>query len=282
MTRVHDSGVFEARFAGQREIVDYRLRVTYPGRPRASTIDDPYRYGRVITEYDVYLFSQGKHTRIYDKLGAHLMRDRQRRRRAFRRLGAQRRSRQRRRRLQRVGRPAPPDAAARSRPASGRSSSPGSPAGERYKFEIRSNQHGELLLKSDPYGFLFREAAAVGVDRRAPRAHLGRRAVVRRSRRLPRLAQSADGDLRSAPRIVGARPGGTRPFADLSRDGRAAHPLREGDGLHAHRAAAGDGASVLRVLGVPGHRASSRRARATARRTTSRRSSTPAIRTASP
>ena len=28
----------------------------------------------MITEYDLYLFGEGKHTRIYDKLGAHLMR----------------------------------------------------------------------------------------------------------------------------------------------------------------------------------------------------------------
>ena len=35
---------------------------------------------------------------------------------------------------------------------------------------------------------------------------------------------------------------------------RAARAVREGDGLHAHRAAAGDGASVLRVVGLPGDR----------------------------
>ena len=36
--------------------------------------------------------------------------------------------------------------------------------------------------------------------------------------------------------------------------GRAADPVRQGDGLHAHRAAAGDGASVLRLVGLSGHR----------------------------
>ncbi len=71
LRRAHDTGVFEAPFSGS-DIFDYRLRVTYPGG-HSVDIDDPYRYGRVITEYDVYLFSQGKHTRIYDKLGAHLM-----------------------------------------------------------------------------------------------------------------------------------------------------------------------------------------------------------------
>ena len=28
---------------------------------------------RVLTEYDLYLFGEGKHTRIYDKFGAHPM-----------------------------------------------------------------------------------------------------------------------------------------------------------------------------------------------------------------
>src|SRR4029453_3949672 len=32
---------------------------------------------------------------------------------------------------------------------------PGLAEGERYKFEIRSNLHGELLLKTDPFGFGF-------------------------------------------------------------------------------------------------------------------------------
>ena len=73
MSRVHKGGVFEALFQNTSSVFDYRLRIVYPGE-HAVDIDDPYRYGRVITEYDVHLFSQGKHTRIYDKLGAHLMR----------------------------------------------------------------------------------------------------------------------------------------------------------------------------------------------------------------
>ena len=40
-------------------------------------------------------------------------------------------------------------------------------------------------------------------------------------------------------------------YRELARPARA---LREGDGLHAHRAAAGDGASVLRVVGLSGDR----------------------------
>ena len=46
--------------------------MTYPGGYHAD-VDDPYRFGRVITDYDLYLFGEGNHTRIHDKLGAHPM-----------------------------------------------------------------------------------------------------------------------------------------------------------------------------------------------------------------
>jgi 1,4-alpha-glucan branching enzyme len=153
MTRAHESGVFEARLPGQRETVDYRLRVTYEDGT-VATLDDPYRYGPVITEYDVYLFSQGKHTRIYDKLGAHLMR-----------IGdaggvhfgvwapnAER--------VSVVGDFNAWDGRVHPMRRLGPTGVweifiPALDAGTRYKFEIRSNQHGELLLKADPFGFLF-------------------------------------------------------------------------------------------------------------------------------
>src|SRR6476646_6287707 len=48
MTRVHPSGIFEARFVEGDTSTDYRLRVVYPGG-YATEIDDPYRYGRVVS-----------------------------------------------------------------------------------------------------------------------------------------------------------------------------------------------------------------------------------------
>ena len=36
--------------------------------PRAG---DPAHTGTIVTDYDLYLFGEGNHTRIYDKLGAH-------------------------------------------------------------------------------------------------------------------------------------------------------------------------------------------------------------------
>ena len=70
MVRRHPAGVFEAALNGVTQIPDYRLRITH--RDRSTTEwDDAYRYGRVISDYDLYLFGEGNHTRIYDRLGAH-------------------------------------------------------------------------------------------------------------------------------------------------------------------------------------------------------------------
>ena len=38
----------------------------------ANARRDPYRYGPIMGETDLYLFAEGQHWRIYDKFGAHL------------------------------------------------------------------------------------------------------------------------------------------------------------------------------------------------------------------
>ena len=153
MARVHASGVFEARFPDTSAVFDYRLRVAYPGGHTAE-IDDPYRYGRVITEYDLYLFAQGRHTRIYEKLGAHPMRigDADGVHFAVWAPNAER--------VSVVGDFNGWDGRVYPMRRLGASGVweifiPGLAEGERYKYEIRSTRHGELLLKTDPYGFRF-------------------------------------------------------------------------------------------------------------------------------
>ena len=72
--RRRDSGLFEATLPQTgSEIPDYRLRVTF-GSGHQLEIDDPYRYGRVLTDYDLHLFGEGTHLRLYEKLGAHRLR----------------------------------------------------------------------------------------------------------------------------------------------------------------------------------------------------------------
>jgi 1,4-alpha-glucan branching enzyme len=74
MTRRDTAGLFELRIddagADDKSVPDYRLRITYPGN-HVVEIDDPYRYGRVLTDYDLHLLGEGTHYRAFEKLGSH-------------------------------------------------------------------------------------------------------------------------------------------------------------------------------------------------------------------
>ncbi len=152
MVRRHPAGVFEALLTDTKEIPDYRFQVRYQGGS-TTEIDDPYRYGRVLTDYDLYLFGEGKHTRIYEKLGAHAMT-----------IGSATGVHfavwaPNAKRVSVVGdfdgwdgRRHP----MRSLGASGvwEIFIPGLSVGEKYKFEILT-RYGEVVLKSDPFGLAF-------------------------------------------------------------------------------------------------------------------------------
>jgi 1,4-alpha-glucan branching enzyme len=73
MVRGAHAGLFEAFVAPDAaggSAPDYRLRFTFTGG-HVAEIDDPYRYGRVLTDFDLHLFGEGTHQRIFEKLGAH-------------------------------------------------------------------------------------------------------------------------------------------------------------------------------------------------------------------
>jgi 1,4-alpha-glucan branching enzyme len=65
MEPIHDVGVFEASVPGPVE--EYRLDVD--GR----VCDDPYRYLPTMGEFDLALFSQGRHERLWTMLGARVV-----------------------------------------------------------------------------------------------------------------------------------------------------------------------------------------------------------------
>jgi 1,4-alpha-glucan branching enzyme len=143
------AGIFEAHVG---DASAYRLRITYHAG-HVLEIDDPYRYGRVLTDFDLHLLSEGTHHRAFEKLGAHRIT---------------------------VGTTTGVHFAVWAPNADrvsligdfngwdGRVNPmrllvpsgvweifiPDLPDGEHYKFEIRS-KHGELLRKSDPFGFAF-------------------------------------------------------------------------------------------------------------------------------
>ena len=70
LPRVHRDGFF-AGPTGRRKSFAYRLRLTIGAT--ATEIDDPYRFGPVLGDVDLYLFGEGTHQRLYEKLGAHPM-----------------------------------------------------------------------------------------------------------------------------------------------------------------------------------------------------------------
>jgi 1,4-alpha-glucan branching enzyme len=150
MTRCHPDGIYEVKVG--LDVVDYRLKVTYPGG-RVVDLDDPYRYGRVLSDFDLHLLGEGTHNRAFEKLGA--------------------------RRLT-LGSTTGVHFAVWA-PNADRVSVVGDfnwwdgrvhpmrllvpngiwelfipelPDGEKYKFEIRT-RHGDLLKKSDPFGRFF-------------------------------------------------------------------------------------------------------------------------------
>jgi 1,4-alpha-glucan branching enzyme len=72
MIRRHPHGVFEAVLPGVADpaACGYRLRIEYPDGVTVERAD-PYHFGQVITPYDLHLFGEGNHLRLWEKLGAH-------------------------------------------------------------------------------------------------------------------------------------------------------------------------------------------------------------------
>ncbi|MBZ0296020.1 MAG: 1,4-alpha-glucan branching protein GlgB [Anaerolineae bacterium] len=76
MQRLDDAGFFVAEVPGQRDKLRYHYEYKTDAQEDADDavllLRDPYAYTPYLTEYDQYLFSEGRHLNIYDKLGAHV------------------------------------------------------------------------------------------------------------------------------------------------------------------------------------------------------------------
>lgn len=64
-------GIFVGIIPGRTDRFEYRLRFTKAQHTWVS--DDPYRFGPVLGEQDLYFFNEGSHTRLWDALGAHVV-----------------------------------------------------------------------------------------------------------------------------------------------------------------------------------------------------------------
>ncbi|MBN1907277.1 MAG: 1,4-alpha-glucan branching protein GlgB [Deltaproteobacteria bacterium] len=70
--RVQRNGLFELFFPPGTMIKPYRLEVEFRKGNRSSFYDC-YSFMPIISEFDMYLYGQGNHFNIYDKLGAHII-----------------------------------------------------------------------------------------------------------------------------------------------------------------------------------------------------------------
>lgn len=149
--RLHGDGLFEAVIDGRAAPFRYRLWVRHHGARESIALSDPYAFAPFFGEIDFYLFAEGTHWQLYEKLGAHLCQHEGVHGCLFAVWAPN---------AQRVsvvgdwngwdGRVHP----MRKHPAVGiwEIFIPGLGEGAHYKFELRG-PHGEHLLKIDPFAF---------------------------------------------------------------------------------------------------------------------------------
>jgi 1,4-alpha-glucan branching enzyme len=69
LTPIDGSDVFTAAIPRRKNPFAYRLRVHWGSHQQ--DMEDPYRFGPILGEMDVWLLGEGRHHRPYEKLGAH-------------------------------------------------------------------------------------------------------------------------------------------------------------------------------------------------------------------
>ncbi len=73
MRRIHPAGLYEAicPLADQRSTERYQLQIA-DERGNRATMHDPYSFPQLLSEYDLFLLNEGTHWKSYEKLGAQL------------------------------------------------------------------------------------------------------------------------------------------------------------------------------------------------------------------
>jgi 1,4-alpha-glucan branching enzyme len=151
MKRIHRDGFFVALFPNRPQAFPYRIKVeNHEGH--SWDFVDPYRFGPVLTDFDLHLLGEGTHYRNYQRLGAHILSHA-----GFKGVNfavwapnAQR--------VSVIGNFNHWDG--RRHPMGNRGATgiwelfiPDLCEGEVYKYEVKSRHGGYLVEKSDPYGF---------------------------------------------------------------------------------------------------------------------------------
>ncbi|MFL5442861.1 MAG: GlgB N-terminal domain-containing protein, partial [Myxococcales bacterium] len=143
-------GVFEARLNNRPEAFGYLIEVKYPGE-QIFTLRDPYSFPPTFGELDSHLAAEGRHERIWERLGAHPTHHRGASGTSFAVWAPTARS------VSVVGDFNSWDGRLHPMRSIGSTGIwelfiPEVGPGERYKFEIRP-RNGVHLLKADPYAF---------------------------------------------------------------------------------------------------------------------------------
>jgi 1,4-alpha-glucan branching enzyme len=73
MPRRHPAGLFEARVPLTGNVADFAYHFRVHDGSSVREVVDPYQYGQVLSDYDLHLFAEGTHHRVWDKLGSHVM-----------------------------------------------------------------------------------------------------------------------------------------------------------------------------------------------------------------
>lgn len=150
MERLDNRGFFECRIKGRTSIFLYELvHTTY--KNHTYSVIDPYSFLPTISDYDLHLFNEGNHHKIYEKLGCHLCEVNGISGASF---GVWAPSAQR---VSVVGSFNQWDGRIHSMRMIGSSGVweifiPGLTKGDIYKFELKTPS-GEIYIKSDPYSF---------------------------------------------------------------------------------------------------------------------------------
>ena len=150
MTRIREQGVFEAVITPPAQEFDYSFEASFPHNV-SQRIEDPYRFGPLLSDFDQYLFNNGTHYEIYTRLGAHLLSVGRVAGTVFRVWAPSAR------RVSVIGNFNYWDGRVHQMRSLGGSGIwelfiPGIEAAEPYKFEIRT-QGMEIMEKADPYQF---------------------------------------------------------------------------------------------------------------------------------
>ncbi len=73
MEKLHENGFFEAVIKNKDGFFQYKLEITNHDGSSYETYD-PYSFWPVLTGFDLHLFNEGNHHKIFEKLGAHVRR----------------------------------------------------------------------------------------------------------------------------------------------------------------------------------------------------------------